>query len=314
MRRQVDGGPHNADRGIDPQLGARRFAVICNPLAGSGPARRRLAGVLDRLRADGSELVVRQGEGPAGNQSLALAALADGNFDAVIVAGGDGTIRATAPALVGTPMPLGIIPVGTGNVLAHEIGLKLEPEEIAKCLLYGHTVSISTARANGELFLLMAGAGFDGRVIGALDLAFKQRVGKLAYVWPVARALLAAPDRLIVNIDGVEHRAAWAVVTLRARYAGAFVISHHAYLGGSGFRVVLFRPGSRVGLARQLLALASGAAGPYPAIDDLPGRHVEITTDRPVPAQIDGEAAGTTPLRIESGGPMLRLIAPTSAH
>ena len=89
-----------------------------------------------------------------------------GNYDAVIAAGGDGTIRHVAAALIGTETPLGIIPVGTGNVLAHEIGLAATAGAVAPMLLDGPIATVACAQANAEPFLLMVGAGFDARVLG----------------------------------------------------------------------------------------------------------------------------------------------------
>jgi diacylglycerol kinase family enzyme len=284
--------------------------VLHNPLAGSRRARGRLDDVLACLRERDCSLDVRRTESPAETRRAAGQAGADGGCDAVVAAGGDGTVRATARALVGTPMPLGIIPVGTGNVLAHEIGLALEPDAIADCIVAGRTTTVRTANANGEPFFLMVGAGFDGRVIARLDVAWKRRVGKLAYVWPVTTALLAGPDRLRVRIDGVEHAAGWAVPTLRRRYAGAFVLAPEARLEDEAIHAVMLKPRGRLALLGQLAWMAVGAIAQRADVADLPGSTIEITADAPVPVQIDGEPFGTTPVRITMGGAGLTLIVP----
>src|SRR5262249_61604032 len=96
--------------------------------------------------------------------------------------------------------PLDILARGSDNVLAQEIGLKATPEVLCQMLADGPTLPIACAKANGEPFLLMAGAGFDARVVGALNHALKSRIGKIAYAAPVLGALLRPLDTLNVTI------------------------------------------------------------------------------------------------------------------
>jgi diacylglycerol kinase family enzyme len=124
------------------------------------------------------------------------------------------------------------------------------------------------------------------------------------------RALSAAPDRLAVRIDGIEHTATWAIATLRRHYAGSFVISPDARLDDTGIHIVLFSAPSRRALAAQILAVATGRVGHHPGVTDVVGTTIEIATQAPVPIQIDGEPFGTTPCRITARGPALRLLVP----
>lgn len=289
----------------------RRFLILHNPAAGPHRAQRRLQEVIGQLRHRDCALDLCETTSLADNRRLAAAAAVDGDFDAVVAAGGDGTVRATASALTGTGMPLGIIPVGTGNVMAHEIGLRLDAAAIASCLVEGHVATVRAANANGEQFFLMVGAGFDGRVVAWLDTGLKRRLGKLAYVWPVIRAVLAGPDRLRARIDGAEREAAWAIVTLRQRYAGAFLLAPKATLEASNIHAVLFKAQGRLSMLGQLATIAAGRIAVGRGIEDVAGDTVEITADPPVPVQIDGEPFGTTPVRIRTGGPSLKLIVPS---
>ena len=290
-----------------------RFAIIANPSAGPRTNRARFDEIVSRLRLAGCALDVRVCDGASSNSDLARAALGEGRFDAVLAAGGDGTIRATATALAGTTMPVGIIPVGTANVMAREIGLGFDAGTVVRCLTAGRVATIQTGRANGELFLLMAGVGLDGRIVAGLDLALKRRVGKLAYGPALVRALAAGPDQLTVRIDGVEHRAAWVIATLRRHYAGSFVIAPDAALEDTGIHVVRFACSSRRALVGQVLGVAAGRMRHHPGITDVVATSIEITAEAPVPMQIDGEPFGTTPCRITADGPALRLLVPAEA-
>jgi diacylglycerol kinase (ATP) len=295
------------------QVVRRRFLVIHNPTAGRR-CRRRLQQVLDGLRAGGRTVIVHHTGSFSDNRALIEGAIRTGGFDAVVAAGGDGTIRGAASALLGTGMPLGIIPIGTGNVMAHEIGLPLCADAITECLLKGRVASVPAACANGQPFLLMAGVGFDCRVIGLLDSDLKRRIGKLAYVWPVIRALLAGPDAVRVSVDGAEHSASWVVAAAARHYAGAFVLAPAARLDEPSLQVVLFKARGRWSMVRQLTDAALGRIAHRSDILHLPAISVEITSERPVPVQLDGEAFGATPVRILAGEATLQLIVPPASE
>ena len=173
----------------------RRFFLVENP--GAGVAGSPLVEDAVRLLTKAGASVARcpNADIPSARTAVRKAA-ASGSYDAIVAAGGDGTIRHAAASLIGANMPLGIIPVGTGNVLAHEIGLARTPPAITRMLLEGPVATVACAEANGEPFLLMVGAGFDARVVGALDQRLKSRVGKAAYAGPLLGAIVRPVDTL----------------------------------------------------------------------------------------------------------------------
>lgn len=303
---------HTANDG-KPRSMRRRFHLIANPKAGRG-RQGLVADVAARLRAAGA--VVRDCTQASENASLdeARFVACKGAADVIVAAGGDGTIRLAAKAVAGTGVPLGVIPLGTGNVLAHEVGMPRDAAGLAQLLLEGTAQPVNTAMANSELFLLMAGAGFDGRIIAALDHGLKGRIGKLAYVPPLLDALGHGADQLHVAIDGVAHRAAWVVVANASRYGGNFVIAPGASILSPGLEVVLFHGGLRRHRLQQLASLGLGRRRPPRrgdgAIEQIRGTKVEITSQLPVPVQLDGDTFIETPLRITDGGPEVRMILP----
>ena len=292
----------------------RRFHFIGNPSAGRG--RDGLArDVANRLARTGA--VVRKGSAASEAEVLAEASAAvwSGAADAVIAAGGDGTVRLAAKAVAGTGVALGVIPLGTGNVLAHEVALPRDAEGLARLLLEGEATPIHTATANGELFLLMAGAGFDGRIVAALDHSAKNRIGKLAYVRPLLGALWGASDQLAIDIDGAPHTATWAVIANARCYGGAFVMAPRTGIAQVGLQAVLFHGNIRHHRLAQLIALGLGrlearVAAQNGDVSMHAARRVSITSPAPVPTQLDGDAFAMTPLLIEAGGPEVRLIRP----
>jgi diacylglycerol kinase (ATP) len=291
----------------------RRFYLVANPGAGIAgiPLLEEVVATLER----GGALVTRsESSDVEGARREARRAADSGSCDAVIAAGGDGTVRQVATALIGSDTPLGIIPLGTGNVLAHEIGLSTKADSVAHALLEGPSIPVACALANGVPFLLMTGAGFDARVLQALDWRLKNRVGKLAYAAPVLGALARPLDHLDVRLDGEEHRATWAIISKARHYAGGFVLARRADISRRGLEAILFKANSPGALLGQLVSLAMGQLGSRAArqadVVMVSCSQASITSQRPVPTQLDGDVFGTTPLEVDAGSSEVRLIVP----
>lgn len=276
--------------------------------------RRLLVGVVRQLVAQGCLVTTQIAEDLATDKRLAAEAATSGDVDAVVAAGGDSTVRGAAAGLLGSDLPLGVIPVGTGNVMAAELGLKRKPAWLAQYLMHAPIGTVSGGTANGEPFFLMAGIGFDASVVGRLDNAFKQRVGKVAYTWPVLRTLSQPLPRLEVEIDGTAHSASWVIVTKVQRYGGAFVLSPRSALDKPGLTTVLVRARTRAGLVAQLLRVARGKLEDSPEVEFVDGAQTIVRSQTPVPAQIDGESFGTTPVTIAPESRTLKLLMPNGSN
>ena len=219
-RRRDDGGLVNLGPG---GVARRRILVIHNPVAG-WRRRRLLLRVLDRLRAAGV-VVTLQATGARGDaERFAAAATAD-LYDAVASAGGDGTLNEVANGLMrqaASPPPLGLIPLGTANVMARELGLAVRPGPVAAALLDGPALPLHLGRLRQadtvRHFILMAGIGFDAEVVAAVTPPLKRRLGKGAYVLRSLQGLLAyRPVTYRLEIDGVTLPAASAIL-MRGRH------------------------------------------------------------------------------------------------
>ncbi len=293
----------------------RRFALIFN--ASAGVARPRL---LDRavgqLEAAGAtvETLKTASAGDATAQVRELAA--DSGFDAVIAAGGDGTIRAVAAGAAGSSLAVGVIPIGTGNVMKHEIGLASRATIIAETLLNGPEITVRGGLVNGAPFFLMVGAGFDGRVVSHLNFKSKRVMGRLAYGGPIMRTLLHGPDHLDVGIDGAQYKASWVIVSNVAHYGGSFVLTRETQLGANKLVAVLIEKKSRFALFSAPVYLALGRlADPKTCpggVRVIPAHRVQISAATAVPVQVDGDEAGMTPVEIIANGPEVRLIVPAA--
>src|SRR5690606_11839998 len=120
---------------------------------------------------------------------------------------GDGTINEVVNGLKGTGLALGVIPLGTANVVADEIGLGKDPREVARVLAKGPLRPIHVGVANGRRFVMMAGIGFDANVVSRVSLALKKVLGPLAYIWTAGVQGFRDPfARCAVTVDGRGYR------------------------------------------------------------------------------------------------------------
>jgi diacylglycerol kinase (ATP) len=282
--------------------------VIFNPIAGSRRARP-LWRVLDVLIANGVRLDVAETRCPGHAESLAREAAAAGET-LIVAAGGDGTIAEVANGLMGSDARLGIIPLGTANVLAGELGLSLTPGGIAAALAFGRTRVHWPGLARGSrgswMFVQMLGVGFDARVVHRINAPLKRMLGRNAYVVQTLAELLRYDFHPItVRIDDQETQAASVIVSKGRFYGGKFHVTDDARPAEPGFSVLLF---DRSGPAAALMygaALPLGRLGRAPGVRHLRARHIVFGTNQMIPAQSDGDSAGHTPLSItDAPGPI----------
>lgn len=286
----------------------KRFLLVHNAIAGV-KGRTLVEDVVAELeRRDASVVRCAPGE-----QAMRDAAgNASGGFEAIIAAGGDGTVRALAAALAGDAMPIALIPMGTGNVLASEVGLPRRAGPLADVIINGPVQPIFGAKANGQPFYLMAGAGFDGAAVGGLDTPLKRRIGKLAYTGPGLKALTSKPPLLDVVVDGQLHTANWVVFANGQRYGGPFTITRTADLRTPGLRAVLITAKTRLALMRILTRLGVMSLDRAAGVKVIPCTRASVRSNQKIAVQVDGDAFGETPLDVEAGGSGFNLIVPAA--
>lgn len=291
----------------------RSFALVFN--ARAGVARPKLLdGVLARLKAAGADVfqVAARSSEEASEQIAAIAKAR--SADAVIAAGGDGTFRAVATGAAGTVLPVGFLPLGTGNVLAYEIGLKKHAATIAAYLLDDPVIPIQGSLINGAPFFLMAGAGYDARIVHGLDYKTKRVFGRAAYTAPVLRTIAHGAERFDVVVDGKLYNASWAIVARASRYGGSFVLTRDTCLGDDAMLAILIDATSRASLLRASLELGlarlTNAATRPGFVTVLPAKRVTIGRQLQAPLQVDGDDAAFSPAEIVAEGPVVQLIVP----
>lgn len=295
----------------------RSIHIILNPIAGARQPHL-LHDIIERLKRAGATVTLEETSGPGDAtllaQRAALGTMREGTFDipdVIVAAGGDGTINEVARGLLGQGVPLGIVPLGTANVLAIELGLRPKAGDIANMLLAGPARLIGTGLVQGGIFLLMVGIGFDGRVIHTVNPALKRRFGKGAVIWAGVKAWAQGPGQGIeLIVDGRPRHAKW-VVALNGRYfAGPYLLAPDGDISFPGLTLFLFHNGGRFALVRYLIALALARVERLPDVEVLHARRVEVFSAGDVEVEVDGDASGYLPQVIEQGTHILRLVMP----
>jgi diacylglycerol kinase (ATP) len=298
--------------------------LILNPTAGR---RRRglVDAVLGRVRAEGWTVDVVETEAAGDARRLAEACDAT-RYGVIAVAGGDGTINEVVNGLAAraaSAPPLAIVPLGTANVLAHELGLHATAAAVARTMTGGCEVLMHPGTASGfgsgapRCFSLMAGAGFDAKVVAGVTSALKRRWGKGAYVW---RSMIEArryrPVRYAVEIDGKTYEAASVIVTHARHYAGPYVVAPDASLGDRLLHVCLFERWGWMQALRFGAALLLGTLPRTSGYRVIAGREVRLSVlsdageRRRQPVQIDGDDALTLPVSIGLATEAVRVLRP----
>jgi diacylglycerol kinase (ATP) len=297
---------------------APRIAIIFNPVAGRS-RRLVLEDVCDRLAARGWTVELKP-TGARGDAERFAAEIADlppvARPDLLAVAGGDGTIGEAINGLVAArsmvPLPIGIIPMGTANVLAAEIGLAVDVDAIAAALDARRTEAIYIGRANGRAFTLMAGVGVDAHVVAQLDVDLKRRIGKAAYVIGAMKQLFhfGFPNYRVRIDHGPILDVASVIVAKGRFYGGKHIVAPLARLDQPSFQVCLFERKGIFHMLRYALALASGSLPRASGYRVLEGKHVVVEGPAGDPVQGDGDILAHLPVVMDLVATPIALVVP----
>ncbi|HYL35619.1 MAG TPA: diacylglycerol kinase family protein [Bryobacteraceae bacterium] len=289
-----------------------------NPFAGGLRRRSHALGrCIELLASQGVSVQSIPTPGPKAAAELARR-IADSGADLILVAGGDGTINEVVNGIAGSKIPLGILPAGTANVLANELGLgnRLEraaaafaswiPERIAVGLL-------STAMGDEpRYFLLMAGAGLDAAIVYHMSPAIKNTLGKAAY-WVDGLAQFGRRlPQFSVETEGRVYRSSFALVSRVRNYGGDLEIAPTISLLDDEFEVVLFEGATSLPYVKYILGVLAGRIHALRGVTILRTRKVLLSgaESGQVYVQVDGESAGVVPATVELVPNALTLLVP----
>ncbi len=295
-----------------------QIAVIVNPVSGAGRRRdvgaRRVALASAHLRARGHDADVRLTDDRGHARDLAAAAVA-GGAELVCAWGGDGTVNEVGSALAGTDVPLGIVPSGSGNGLARELGMPLDPAAALDTILSAPVWRMDAGELAGRWFFNLAGIGLDAGVARRFNLDAAGSRGLARYVrFAVGEFLRYDPPVCTIHVDGdVRRRRPLVLVFANARqYGYGALVAPRARLDDGRLDVVTVPCRSGAWTLWHAAALFTGGLPDVPGVEYSNASTVTVEGDGPLPCHVDGEtvdAGACVRVRVRPGALLIRAPA-----
>jgi len=298
--------------------------LIYNPAAGPWEKRRLLDRFALQLQADNWSVDLVETQQPGDAIHLSAEAAACGR-DVVLVAGGDGTINEAVNGLVGSETALGIVPVGTGNILAHQLRMPVlslvspfHVGEVVRALRRARYQRVDVGKIRERYFICWAGIGLDAEIAAQMEPRprYSKRLRTLPYIiaaFSVAFAFRGVRTRVTLAERSLNTRALLVLVSNIQLYAAFFSVARHACMDDGMLDIFVFK-GLGFGYAlRHLLHLFSGRYLRDPAVVQALASEVVIETAPDVAVHVDGEPVETTPVPISLRPSALRLLVPPQA-
>ncbi len=291
----------------------RQAAVVLNP-AKADDAEKFRATVSDAMREHGWQpprWLETTAEDPGQRQAREAAAA---DVSLVLACGGDGTVTACAEGVAGTGVPLAIVPIGTGNLLARNLGVPVDVGEALTVALTGADTPIDAGTANGTPFVVMAGLGLDASMISDTSEPLKKRLGWAAYAVTVIKHLRDRPMRVTLTVDGgrpVRLRSSAVIVGNVGWLRGGVPLLPDARPDDGMLDAVALRAGgwaSWMAIAAHVLL----RRGESSRVTRFVFQEIIVTTGSPQPWELDGETMGSTSRLVIAAQPgrlLLRLPA-----
>ena len=311
----------------------RHVAIIENPGSGQPSAHRSAAlakalGALQSAGVDAQHLVIN---GPGSGSALAREAVHRG-CDAILVCGGDGTVHEVLQALVGTQVALGVLPMGTANALAADLGLSRSPAKAMRSLLASRPLQVPVGRIifrdaqgveHARYFTVAAGVGADALLMARMDPALKRRLGYVLYLIEAFRIWISHPFPLFnVHVECADGSGrsfdASQLLAVRVRSFGGVVgrLAPGASVQSHSLSIIAFKTRSRVKYIRFLLAVMAGRQTFGSQVELVTARAAECRPllDADIYTEADGDLLGRLPVRIEISNETLMLLVPPHAQ
>ena len=287
------------------------FLLVANLAARR--ARNRLAAAAAALGSRGARVDVVTTEHPGHAAEIVTARAA--SYQAVFTLGGDGTAMEVVGALAGSGIPVGILPGGTGNLVARALGIPIATQRAAAALLGGDVAEVDLGRlSSGRCFAFSCGVGVDARMIRDTPPIWKRRLGILAYAWVALRASLRNTRfhvRATVDGESLEREATAVMVANFGTVLNELIVLGPGIARDDGkLDLCVFSPASGWEALAIAWRLLRKDFRPHRAIAYRSGTHFRIECDPPQYAQADGELVGSTPIELRVDPRAARLLLP----
>ena len=287
-----------------------KILVIYNPYARS----ERSKGLRDKIQALDPRAVVRLTGGPGHAAEMARGAVEEG-FRTVVAAGGDGTINEVVNGLAGLDVKLGLLPLGTMNVFASELGIP--GNRLRRCweiIRAGHCRRVDLGRANRHFFVQLAGVGFDAQAVAGVDWEAKKNFGPLSYIISAAKVVAERkPPLLRIEAEGEPTREGSFVLVGNGRYYGApLAVFKQAVIDDGLLDVIVVKNLGYLDFIRYIQCIIMGTHLALKDVEYFQSRKVtvDVLSGQDIPFEADGELIGHAPVTFQIAEPQLQVLAP----
>ena len=285
--------------------------VILNPLAGNLETARDWQ---ERVESIVRGLPIRITSHAGEAEALARRAVEEG-FGRVVAAGGDGTVNQVANGIAGTKATLGILPMGTINVFAMELGLP--SNDLLRCweiVQNGNVRLVDLPSANGRYFVQLGGIGLDAQAVKETTLAFKRSLGPLSYLISAAHIAARHPPKLSIESEDAPVREGSFLLVGNGRfYGGPFPFFKQAAVDDGLLDVVVFKRLGFLEIIKYLHDVVFSSDIRVPEIEYFQTRQLRVSSEQDVPMELDGELAGNCPVDFQMHEKALSVVAPLAS-
>jgi diacylglycerol kinase (ATP) len=281
--------------------------VILNPAAHSERARRQRTRVESIAR--NSVICPTSCSGEA--ESLTRRAVQEG-FETIVAAGGDGTIHEVVNGLAGTDVVLGLLPLGTMNVFATELGLPTHNLGLCWHIIEnGNTRLVDLPSANQEHFAQLAGVGLDAQVVKETSLRLKRSFGPLSYLIQAAQIAARVPPELKIESENASIDEGSFVLVGNGRfYGGPFPFFKQAVIDDGLLDVIVFKRLGYLEIIRYLQNVLFSSDISAPEVEYFQTPQLRVSSEQAVPVELDGELVGNCPVEFRVQKRSLRVLTP----
>ena len=293
------------------------ISFIINPKSGASSGKHMVAKFNEYLRKEGFDVRTQFTQSLEHARQLAEQAAHDSGCAMAVVAGGDGTVRDVIHGLEGSEKPLMVIPCGTENLLANELGYDVKTSTLIKAFKGGEKRSLDLGCANGMYFTSIAGFGFDAEVVDKVHGGRSGHINHLDYFWPLWRTFWSheyPSFKVVVDGDEIFDGTGMIFVGNISRYAIGLEILHYADYGDGLLDVCVYKCNSRIHLTKHAVASVLKIHSDMKDVIYRQGKSIQITsTSGKNCSQIDGDPGPHLPADIKVIPKAVSVIVPPGA-
>ena len=287
------------------------IVVILNPFAGNLETVRDWQ---ERVESIVRGFPIRITSHASEAEALARRAVDEG-FARVVAAGGDGTVNHVANGIAGTNAALGILPMGTVNVFAMELGLP--SNDLERCweiVQAGNTRLVDLPSANGRYFVQLGGIGLDAQAVKETTIAFKRSLGPLSYLISAAHIAARQPPKLFIKSeDAAVREGSFLLVGNGRLYGGPFPFFKQAAVDDGLLDVVVFKRLGFLEILKYLHDVVFSSDIRVPEVEYFQTRQLRVSSEQDVPVELDGELAGNCPVDFRMHEKVLPVLSPPTS-